>query len=79
MNRTTARVSNNDIANALYIGNASDDTYATVFTKDELVELWEKYCIYTVDENGNTVDPTASYDDEVYNALDRYGYWDNIY
>lgn len=68
--------SNHQIAEALYIGEASNETYARVFTKQELVELWEKYCIYqTVD--GKLVPPSASYDDEVYNALDRHGYWDN--
>lgn len=68
--------SNHAIAEALYRGEASDETYARVFTKNELVELWENHCIYRVDD-GKTIAPTASYDDEVYNALDRHGYWDN--
>lgn len=67
---------NHQIAEALYIGEASDETYAQVFTKEELVELWESHCIYRV-QDGKTIPPVASYDDEVYNALDRYGYWDN--
>lgn len=70
-------VNNHQIAEALYTGEASDETYARVFTKDELIALWEDYCIYKVGEDGKTIDPTASYDDEVYNALDRHGYWDN--
>lgn len=69
--------SNHQIAEALYIGQASDETYHKVFTKDELVELWDNHCIYRVDDNGATIPPSASYDDEVYNALDRHGYWDN--
>lgn len=77
---TTATTKNNEvndkIATALYIGEASDATYFEVFTKQELVELWEGYCVYRV-VDGDTVPPTASYDDEVFNALDRHGYWDN--
>jgi type I site-specific restriction-modification system R (restriction) subunit len=69
-------VQNNQIADALYIGDASDETFKQVFTKTELIDLWENYCVYKHDDNGKLIDP-ASYDDEVYNALDRYGYWDN--
>ena len=29
------------------------------------------------DEHGNLITDTAAYDDEIYNALDRHGYWDN--
>lgn len=67
---------NHKIAEALYIGKASDETFARVFTPIELEQLWLKKCVFRVDEDGN-LQSTASYDDEVYNALDRYGYWDN--
>ena len=69
--------SNHTIAQALYVGKASDETYKEVFTRDELVELWDNHCAYRQDENGQLIEPDASYDDEVYNALDRLGYWDN--
>lgn len=68
---------NHKIAIALYIGNASDETYRDCFTMQELAELWEAHCIYRNDSEGNITSPDAPYDDEVYNALDRYGYWDN--
>jgi len=69
--------SNHQIAEALYIGQASDETYHKVFSKVELIDLWEGHCIYKTDDNGKLIEPSASYDDEVYNALDRHGYWDN--
>ena len=70
-------ISNQAIAEALYIGNASDETFKRVFTEKQLVELWENHCIYKTDDNGRLIEPDAPYDDEVYGALDRYGYWDN--
>jgi hypothetical protein len=48
------------------------------FTKDELVTLWTHYCIYWTDTKGNTIAPLAPYDDEVYDALARYGYWEDL-
>lgn len=65
------------IAQALYVGEASDEIFKDTFTKQELIDLWHDHCTYHRDEQGNIIDPDASYDDEVYNALDRYGYWDN--
>lgn len=69
--------SNHAIAQALYVGEASDETFRDLFTRDELIELWDNHCVYKRDVNGQIVEPDAPYDDEVYNALDRYGYWDN--
>ena len=69
-------MTNHKIAEALYIGEASDETFKQVFSKDELIELWDNHCVYKLDDDGKVVDG-ASYDDEVYNALDRHGYWDN--
>ena len=67
---------NHKIALALYIGEASDETFRDCFTKQELAELWDSKCVYRLDDEGNLID-SEPYDDEVYNALDRYGYWDN--
>lgn len=69
--------SNHAIANALYTGEASDQTFKEVFSKAELVDLWDNHCAYKRDDTGEIVAPNAPYDDEVYNALDRYGFWDN--
>ena len=46
------------------------------FTKDELITLWTEYCIFTKDKEGNFIPPKTPYDDEVYDALDKLGYWD---
>lgn len=64
------------IADGLYKAQATDELYATVFTLKQLKQLWDERCVYKTDKHGNLTD-TAAYDDEVYNALDRYGYWDN--
>lgn len=63
------------IADGLYKAQATDELYATVFTLKQLKQLWDERCVYR-EVNGKLTD-TAAYDDEVYNALDRYGYWDN--
>ena len=65
------------IANGLYRAQASDELYHIVFTLEQLKQLWEERCVYKTDEHGKLIEPSAAYDDEVYNALDRHGYWDN--
>ena len=65
------------IAEGLYQAQASDELYKTVFTLEQLKQLWEERCTYKTDEHGKLITDTAAYDDEVYNALDRHGYWDN--
>lgn len=68
---------NHDIALKLYDSQVGDDVFKNVFTEDELVDLWTNHCVYKVDDNSKVISPDAPYDDEVYNALERYGYWDN--
>ena len=66
-----------EVAEALYSAEATDEVFKNTFTKVELVALWEGHCVYRQDEQGKLIGGDAPYDDEVYGALDRLGYWDN--
>ncbi|MDQ0825390.1 hypothetical protein QFZ60_001563 [Arthrobacter sp. B2I5] len=60
----------NTAAESIYGLEDAADLFYKVFTREYLVLLWENFCVYT-DERMTT----ASYDDEVYDALARHGYW----
>lgn len=62
---------NSKLAEALYEADKHDPkTWLEVFTKEELVELWDKDCAIT--ENNPF---GAGYDDEVYEALKLLNYF----
>lgn len=56
----------------LYEKQATVDYWLTEFKPLELAKLWHEYCVYN--EDGQA----ASYDDEVYDALDVIGYWNMV-
>lgn len=58
-------------ANILYDREESTETWIANFTPRELVHLWYYYCTYTPFN-----DTPSAFDDEVYNALYRIGYWE---
>ena len=58
----------------LYDLQAGASIFYAMFTKDELITLWKDYCVYRKDDNG-MLTGGASFDDEVYDALSNYNYF----
>lgn len=75
MQMTTTLAKLNAQALNLYDGGSTTEDWLSEFEALALAKLWHSYCTYREDEQGKLVEP-AAYDDEVYNALDRLGYWD---
>lgn len=61
-----------EFAHQLYEKDADAGAFVDNFTLEELVTLWYLKCTYTQTNSG------SAYDDEVYDALYRLGYWDYI-
>lgn len=61
-----------EFAYQLYKKEADAEAFVDNFTLEELVTLWYLKCLYTETNDG------SSYDDEVYDALYRLGYWDYL-
>ena len=60
------------LAHQLYEKDADAGAFVDNFTLEELVTLWYLKCTYTQTNSG------SAYDDEVYDALYRLGFWDYI-
>ena len=68
----------NLIANSqVELVKSASNMFLEQFEPLQLAKLWHTYCVYSTDENGKLVGG-ASYDDEVYDALDLLGYWDMV-
>ena len=73
--KTTTQL--NKEALQLYDGKATAKDFANHFSRKELKELWDNFCIYKRDKTGQ-LKGVAAYDDEVYDALWIENYWQTL-